>query len=103
MVVPGETRVANTAVENDVEIGVRVRCRKRLRCVVQFSVALLAERDKVQFRVLSRMAADFLVVNLQVRHRAARLTPPAIATQDLLPEPFIGRRIESQARESWPI
>jgi len=91
--------MANTAVENHERIGVRVRSRERLRCVVQFSVALLAERDKVQFRVISRMAAKFLVVNFQVRHRAARLTPPPVATQHLLPEPLIGRSIESQARE----
>jgi len=31
------------------------------------------------------MAAEVPVVNFQIRHRAARLTPPAIATQDLLP------------------
>jgi hypothetical protein len=30
------------------------------------------------------MAAKLMVVNFQVRHRAARLTPPAIATQDVL-------------------
>ena len=84
MVVPGETRVANTAVENDVEIGVRVRCRKRLRCVVQFSVALLTERDKVQLGVISRMAAEFLVVKLQARHRPAKLTSPTVSAQHLL-------------------
>lgn len=42
------------------------------------------------------------VLNFQIRHRAAPLTPLPIATQDLQPEPLIRRRIESQARESWP-
>jgi len=31
------------------------------------------------------MAAKFLMVNLQVRDLAARLTPPAVAPQHLLP------------------
>jgi hypothetical protein len=60
-----------------------------------------AKRDQVRFRVISQMTPKFLVVNLQVRHRSAGLTPPAIATQYLLPELLVGRSIESQAGESW--
>jgi hypothetical protein len=45
------------------------------------------------------MAAKLFVVNFQVRHRAARLAPPAIATQDLLPQSFVGLRIDPQAWE----
>ena len=48
-------------------------------------VTLGTERDEIQLGIFARMAAKFLVVNLQVRHRAAQLTPPAIATQNLLP------------------
>jgi hypothetical protein len=30
------------------------------------------------------MAAELPVVHLEIRHRGARFTPPAVATQDLL-------------------
>jgi len=43
-----------------------------------------AERDEVLFRVVARVATKLFVMDFQVRHRAARLTPPAIATQHLL-------------------
>ncbi len=62
-----------------------------------------AKRNQVRFGVVSQMTPKFFIVNLQVRHRATRLTPPAIATQDLLREPLIGRSIESQTWESDPI
>jgi len=52
--------------------------------VVQFGVALLTEREKVQFGVISGMAAEILVVNLQVRHRSAKLTSPSVSAQHLL-------------------
>jgi hypothetical protein len=61
-----------------------------------------AQANQVLLRIGTSVAAKFLVVNFQIRHRAARLTPPAIATQNLLPESLICRSIESQARESWP-
>jgi hypothetical protein len=35
------------------------------------------------FGVLARVAAKLFVVDFQIRHRAARLTPPAVTTQDL--------------------
>jgi hypothetical protein len=44
-----------------------------------------AQSDEIELRIFARMAAKFLMVNLQVRHRAARLTPPAVPTQHLLP------------------
>jgi len=42
-------------------------------------VALCAERDQVLFAVAARVAKKLFVMDFQVRHRAARLTPPAIA------------------------
>jgi hypothetical protein len=48
-------------------------------------MALRAERDQVLLGVVARMAAKSFVVDFQVRHRAARLTPPAVAPQNLLP------------------
>jgi hypothetical protein len=48
-----------------------------------------AKRDQVHLGVISRTTAQFLVVNFQVRYRAARLTPPAVASQDLLAQVLI--------------
>jgi hypothetical protein len=47
---------------------------------VSAGVTLGTERDEIQLGIFARMAAQFLMVNLQVRHRAAGLTPPAVAT-----------------------
>ncbi len=44
-----------------------------------------AQCDQVRFGVISQTAPKVLVVNFQVRHCAARLTPPAIAMQHPLP------------------
>jgi len=70
--------------------------------MVSLPMACSAHCDEVHFGVISQATAKFLVVNFQVQHRTARLTTPAIATQHMLPEPLIGRSIESQAREFWP-
>jgi hypothetical protein len=48
-------------------------------------VASSAHRDQILLGVMAGMAAKLFVVDLQVRHRSARLTPPAIAPQNLLP------------------
>jgi hypothetical protein len=64
-------------------------------------MALRAERDQVVFGIKARVASKLFVMNLQVRHSAARLTPPAIATQHLLPKNFIRVRIQPQGQESW--
>jgi hypothetical protein len=61
-----------------------------LSCLtVNGSMTGRAEGDQVLFGVVARVAAKLLVVDFQVRHRAAQLTPPAIATQDLLPKALI--------------
>jgi hypothetical protein len=56
-----------------------------------------AHCDQVLLGVVARMAAKLFVVDLQVRHRAARLTPPAVAPQNLLPQSFVGHWIQAQA------
>lgn len=43
-----------------------------------------AHRDQVFFGVVVEVTAELFLVNLEARHRAARLIPPAIATRDLL-------------------
>ncbi len=40
------------------------------------------------------MTAEFPVVHLKIRHRATRLTPPAVATQDLLAQTFVRQGIQ---------
>jgi hypothetical protein len=47
------------------------------------------------------MAAELPVVHLKIRHCAARLTPPAIATQDLLAQTFVRQGIQPQAGGFW--
>ena len=41
-----------------------------------------AKRNQVLLGVFPRMAAEFPVVHLKIRHRATGLTPPAVATQE---------------------
>ena len=48
------------------------------------TVACRAQRDQVFLCVGSRMAAEFPVMRLKIRNRATQLTPPSVATQDLL-------------------
>ena len=38
---------------------------------------------------MARVTPKLFVMDFKVRHGAARLTPPAVATQDLLPETFV--------------
>lgn len=52
-----------------------------------------AKCDQVRFGVISQTAPKVLVVNFKVRHPTARLTPPPIATQDLLPQALVGASI----------
>jgi len=74
-------------------------------CLAQ-SVCLLvtihAQRDQVRFVVVAAPAPEFQMMYLQLIHRAARLTPPAIAMEDLLPQPLVRRRIQPQARRVGP-
>src|SRR6266849_3695653 len=63
-------------------------------------VACRAQRDQVFLGVASRMAAELPVVHLKIRHRATGLTPPAVATQDLLAQTFefLARRFPESRR-----
>ena len=78
-------------------IGSGKRLNRRLRDsqVDQNCAAVFLFADKPDAGVTPKP----FVVHLQVRHRAARLTPPAIATQDLLPQTLVRRRVQPQARE----
>ena len=56
---------------------------------VHSGVACGAQRDQVFIRVGSRAAAELPVVHLKIRHRAAGLTSPAVATEDLLAQTVV--------------
>ena len=62
-------------------------------------VACGAERNQIGFRIIAGLAAEFFVVHLKIRHCAARLTPPAITTQNLLSQNLVGDGIQPQGRE----
>jgi hypothetical protein len=57
--------------------------------VVDRIVAFRTESDQVFLRIFARVAAKLFVVDFQVRHRAARLTPPAVALQNCLSQRLV--------------
>jgi hypothetical protein len=58
-------------------------------------MAFGAKRDQVFFGIVPGLAAKLLVVDFEVRERAANLAPPSIPPQDLLTEVFISGGIEA--------
>jgi hypothetical protein len=62
---------------------------------------MITESDQVFLGILAGVAAKLFVVDFQVRHRAALLTPPPVATEDLLPQSFVGLGVEPQAHGLW--
>jgi hypothetical protein len=50
-------------------------------------------------RIVAGVAAILFVGDLEVRHRAAGLTPPVVATQDLLAQTFVRQGIQPQASD----
>ena len=67
--------------------------RTQSSAVMRTGMACGAECDQVLLGIVAGMTPKSFVMSLQVRHRAARLTPPAIATQHLLSQAFIRNRI----------
>jgi hypothetical protein len=47
--------------------------------VVYLSVAECTQRDEIQLGIVTRVAAEFFMLNFQIRHRTAGLAAPAIA------------------------
>jgi hypothetical protein len=52
-------------------------------------VTSIAKRDQILGYILAGVAAELFVVNLKVRHRAARLAFPPIASEHLMTKLFI--------------
>ena len=67
------------------------------RLAMSGRMASVAQCDEVLFGIVAGVATKFLVMNLKIRHRTARLTSPAVATQDLLPKSVVCNRIQPQA------
>jgi len=53
-----------------------------------------AECYQVLFGVVAETAAKLLVVNIQIRHRAAPLAPPTVTMEDLLLKILIRRAVQ---------
>ena len=52
-------------------------------------MTVVARRDDIVFGIPARVTAEFLMMNLKVRHRATALTPPAISLEDSVLECFV--------------
>ncbi len=65
------------------------------------SVARTAKCNEVVFGIDTAVTAKLFVVNLQIRHRPARLTSPAIATQHLATQRLVCNWIQFQAWVFW--
>jgi hypothetical protein len=50
---------------------------------VKFSMASRAEGDQILLGIVARLAAKLFVVNLKIRHVAARLASPAVPAEHL--------------------
>jgi hypothetical protein len=48
-------------------------------------MTIWTEGNQILLGILASVASKLLMVDFQMRHRAARLTPPAVATQHPLP------------------
>jgi hypothetical protein len=56
---------------------------------MQGGVACSAKRDQIPLRVITRVAAKFLVMNLKIGHRAAALASPTVPPKHLAAEAFV--------------
>jgi hypothetical protein len=62
------------------------------------SVARNAKGNKVLLRIIAGVAAKLFVMDLQVRHRAARLTAPAVTTPNLSAQIVVRDGVEQERR-----
>ena len=61
------------------------------------AVAGTAKSNQVLLDILPRQAAEFLVVDFQIRHGSTGLASPSITPQHALPQLVILFRVETQA------
>jgi hypothetical protein len=68
---------------------------------MQFLMTNGTQRDQVLLGIVSRLAAEFLMMDLKIIETAARLTSPAVPVQDLATELLVGSGRKSPARMFW--
>ena len=61
---------------------------------MQGGMTCSAHSNQILFRVVARVAARLFVMDFQVGHRTAQLTPPAVPTEDLLPQTVVQLEIK---------
>lgn len=65
-------------------------------------MARSAKGNEVPFGIIAGLTAKLLVVDFKVWHHSTPLTPPGIATQNLLPQLFVGTGTQPLARRTGP-
>ncbi|SPF44427.1 hypothetical protein SBA1_530063 [Candidatus Sulfotelmatobacter kueseliae] len=65
---------------------------------MQGGVTRSADGTQILSRIVPRVAAKLFVMDLQVRNRAARLTAPAVTTQNLLAQIVVRDGVEQEKR-----
>jgi hypothetical protein len=75
-----------------------VRKQSSIRSPMHDCVASSAKCDEVFLRIIPGLAAQFPVVNLEIRHGTATLAPPSVPAQHLVPQVFVQFGSEAQAR-----
>jgi hypothetical protein len=61
-------------------------------------VTICAKRDQVFFGVVSQVASELNVVNLEIERATASLATPPVSGQDLLAKPLIGLKGQPETR-----
>lgn len=59
-------------------------------------MTLFAKGDQVFFRIITRVAAELLVVDLKLAHSSAPLALPTIPLEDVSAQLLVGRRFQPQ-------
>src|SRR5947199_67109 len=73
-------------------------CADQLNAAVQLRVAFTAKSNKVPLAIIAAATAELLMMNFQIRHRAAALAAPAISPQHLLTQLLVFARVKPDAR-----
>ena len=66
---------------------------------MQGRMTCYADVNEILLGVVAGVAAELFVMDFQVRHSAAQLTPPTVAAQHLLPQTVVRNRIQAHPRE----
>jgi len=70
----------------------------QLNAAVQLRVAFTAKSNKVPLAIIAAATAELLMMDFQIRHRAAALAAPAISPQHLLTQLLVFTRVKPDAR-----